>query len=92
MSAPTPEDRTNITVRVLEQAICEGRNETSLRGKSGRPGLSFYAWQDIARVEIANAIRNTEAEVRKHRGTGNRIAMTIAACLVTVGFWGAAVS
>jgi hypothetical protein len=92
MSAPTPEDRANLTVRVLEQAIREGRNETSLRTKSGRPGLSFRAWQDIARVEIANAIRDAEAETLKRRGTGNRIAMTIAACLVTMGFWGAAVS
>lgn len=92
MSAPTPEDRANLTVRVLEQAIREGRNETSLRSKGGRPGMSFRAWQDVARVEIANAIRDAEAEMQKRRGFGNRIAMTVGACLVTVGFWGAAVA
>jgi hypothetical protein len=92
MSGPTPEDRANITVRVLEQAIREGRNEPGPRGKAGRPGMSFRAWQDIARIEIANAIRDAESEMMKRRGTGNRIAMTLAACLVTVGFWGAAVS
>jgi len=92
MTAPTPEDRAGITVRILEQAIREGRGETALRGKSGRPGMSFRAWQDVARVEIANAIRDAEAEVMRRRGTGNRIAMTVGACLVTVGFWGAAVA
>ncbi len=92
MSGPTPEDRANITVRVLEQAIREGRNEGGPRGKTGRGGMSFRAWQDIARVEIANAIRDAEAEATRRRGIGNRIAMTIGACLVTMGFWGAAVS
>jgi len=92
MTAPTPEDRANITVRILEQAIREGRNEAPLRGKSGRAGMSFRAWQDVARVEIANTIRDAEAEFTKRRGVGNRIAMTVGACLVTMGFWGAAVS
>lgn len=92
MTAPTPEDRAQIVVRILEQAIREGRNETSLRTKSGRPGLSFRQWQDIAAVEIANAIRDAEAEVTRRKGVGNRIAMTIGACLVTLGFFGAAVA
>lgn len=92
MTAPTPEDRAQIVVRILEQAIREGRNETSLRTKSGRPGLSFRQWQDIAAVEIANAIRDSEAEVTKRKGVGNRIAMTLGACLVTLGFFGAAVA
>lgn len=92
MTAPTPEDRAQIVVRILEQAIREGRNETSLRTKSGRPGLSFRQWQDIAAVEIANAIRDAEAEVTKRKGVGNRIAMTLGACLVTLGFFGAAVA
>lgn len=92
MTAPTPEDRAQIVVRILEQAIREGRNETSLRTKSGRPGLSFRQWQDIAAVEIANAIRDAESEVSKRKGVGNRIAMTLGACLVTLGFFGAAVA
>lgn len=92
MTAPTPEDRARIVVRILEQAIREGRNDTSLRTKSGRPGLSFRAWQDIAEVEITNAIRDAEQTEKKRRGFGNRVAMTIAACLVTIGFFGAAVS
>lgn len=92
MTAPTPEDRAQIVVRILEQAIREGRNETSLRTKSGRPGLSFRQWQDIAAVEIANTIRDAEAEVVKRKGVGNRIAMTLGACLVTLGFFGAAVA
>lgn len=89
---PTPEDRAKIVVRILERAIREGRNETSLRTKSGRPGLSFRQWQDIAEVEIANAIRDAEKEFKSRRGVGNRIAMTIGACLVTLGFLGAAVA
>lgn len=92
MTAPTPEERAQIVVRILEQAIREGRNETGLRTKSGRPGLSFRQWQDIAAVEVANAIRDAEAEVTKRKGVGNRIAMTLGACLVTLGFFGAAVA
>lgn len=92
MTAPTPEDRAQIVVRILEQAIREGRNETSLRTKTGRPGLSFRQWQDIAAVEIANAIRDAEGEVTRRKGFGNRIAMTLGACLVTLGFFGAAVA
>jgi hypothetical protein len=91
-TSPSPDDRARIVVRILEQAIREGRNETSLRTKSGRPGLSFRQWQDIAQIEIANAVRDAEAEIRKRRGFGNRIAMTIGACLVTLGFFGAAVA
>jgi len=89
---PTPEDRAAIVVRVLEQTIREGRNDPAVRSRAGRPGISFRDWQDVARIEIAAAIREAEAVIRSRRAFGTRIAMTVAACLVTVGFFGAAVS
>lgn len=92
MIGPTPEDRARMTVRVLEQAIRESRNDASLRMSSGRQGMSLRQWQDVAEVEIANAIRDAENEIKSTRKIGNRIAMTVAACFVTIGFFGAAVS
>ncbi len=92
MIGPTPEDRARMTVRVLEQAIRESRNDSGLRMSSGRPGMSLKQWQDVAEIEIANAIRDAENEIYRNRKLGNRIAMTVAACLVTIGFFGVAVS
>jgi len=92
MIGPTPEDRARMTVRVLEQAIRESRNDASQRMSNGRQGMSLRQWQDVAEVEIANAIRDAEKEIQRKRKLGNRISMVVASCLVTIGFFGFAVS
>jgi len=77
---PTPEQRAEFVVRRLEQFIRENR--------SASEGMSFQKWQEMARTEIANSIVDAENEYQDDDVVSNRLVISIAACFVTIGFWG----
>ncbi|HEX9703015.1 MAG TPA: hypothetical protein VGA19_09190 [Rhodospirillales bacterium] len=81
---PTPEERAEFVILRLEQFIRDGRSIDE--------GMSFKLWQAMAKVEIANAIAEAEAKSQKDDVITKRLLFTFAAALVTVGFWGTAVS
>ncbi len=81
---PTPEERAEYVILRLEQFIREGRKIDE--------GMSFRLWQAMAKVEIANALAEAEASSQKDDVVTKRLLFTFAAALVTVGFWGTAVS
>jgi len=83
IEGPTPEQQAEYLVRKLEQTIRENRTVS---------GMSFRTWQAIAYEEILNAIRAVEKRHRDHDRSVNRLALTTAASLVTIGFWGAMVA
>lgn len=80
---PTPEQQAEYLVRKLEQTIRENRTVS---------GMSFRTWQTIAREEILNAMLDVEKRHRTHDRSINRLVLTTAASLVTIGFWGAMVA
>lgn len=82
---PTPEDRADFVVRLLEDHIRTAKQE-SLRG------MSFTMWQQIARTEIANAIVDSERRIRTSERIRLYLVITLASAMVTIGFWGVVVS
>lgn len=81
--APTPEQQADYLVRKLEQTIRDNRTVK---------GMSFRTWQNIAREEIANAIRDAEKRhFDRDKGVG-RLLLVGSSSLVTIGFWGAVVA
>ena len=81
---PTPEDRATYVILRLEQFIREGRKVAE--------GMSFRKWQAMALTEIATNIADAQNEVQKDEVPVNRFLFTAAASMVTIGFWGTAVS
>ena len=81
---PSPDERAEYVILRLEQFIREGRTFDE--------GMSFKIWQAMAKVEIAIAIAESELVQQKEESITRRLLFTFAAALVTVGFWGAAVS
>jgi uncharacterized protein YlxW (UPF0749 family) len=81
---PTPEERAEFVILRLEQFIRDGRKVDE--------GMSFKIWQAMAKTEIAIAIAQAEAKSQKDDVVTKRLLFTFAAALVTVGFWGTAVS
>ncbi len=79
---PTPDQHADIVVRQLEKFIREQR---------GPKGLNFSSWQQMARKEIADAIRAHKKGRFEIERTRRRMAAVVAACLVTVGFWATAI-
>lgn len=80
---PSPEQQADYLVRKMEQTIRDNRTVK---------GMSFRTWQNIAREEIANAIRSSEKRHVVHDRTIGRIILVAASSLVTIGFWGAMVA
>jgi len=81
---PTPYERADLIVRRLEQFIREGRNEQG--------GINFRKWQELAVLEIANAIRDAEKYFRgDDRFVTNGLAIG-AASILTIGIWGTVLS
>jgi len=80
MGNPSPEQRADFVVKRLEQFIREGRTLSE--------GMSLRQWQDMARFEIANAVAAAENAARDDDQVTRRVMFTLAAALVTVGFWG----
>jgi len=77
---PTPAQRADFVVKRLEQFIREGRTFAE--------GMSLSQWQDMARMEIALAVAAAEEAARDSDVVTRRVMFTLAAALVTVGFWG----
>ena len=81
---PSPDERAEYVIMRLEQFIREGRTFDE--------GMSFKIWQAMAKVEIAIAIAEAELGQQKEESITRRLLFTFAGALVTVGFWGTAVS
>ncbi len=81
---PTPDERAEYVILRLEQFIRDGRKVAE--------GMSFKIWQSMAKTEIAIAVTETELGQQKEEAVTKRLLFTFAAALVTVGFWGTAVS
>lgn len=81
-SGPTPQERADFVARRLEQFIRD--NRTADRG------VNFRRWQDMARVEITNAIEDTELDNRQDDALTKRFLFVAASSLITIGFWGVA--
>lgn len=77
---PTPEERGDVVVMRLENFIREGRTE--------RGGIPFRRWQELARYEVANAIRDAERRWRGDQKFVSRGLVVGAVSLITVGVWG----
>lgn len=80
----TPEERAEGVVRRLEQFIRENRTVDG--------GMNFRKWQEMAFVEITDAIRDSENIWRRDQRFMDRFFMVGAAALVTVGMWGTAMA
>ena len=81
---PTPDERAEFVILRLEQFIRDGGSLDE--------GVSLKKWQVMAKEEIATAIAEAE-EIQEYGETKNRrILFVSAAAIVTIGFWGAAVS
>ncbi len=78
---PTPEQRADFVLRRLEQFIRDGRTIAE--------GMPFRQWQEMARIEIANAIIGAENDHQDDFIVSRRLLFTVASALVTIGFWGA---
>lgn len=77
---PSPEQRADFVVKRLEQFIREGRTVGE--------GMSLRQWMDMARFEISNAVRAAEQAKDDKDIVSRRLLFTVAASLVTIGFWG----
>ena len=81
---PSPEDRATYVILRLEQFIRDGRSLDE--------GMSFKKWQAMALTEIATNIADAQNEMIREDPVTNRLLFTAAASLITIGFWGTAVS
>lgn len=79
-SSPSPEQRADFVVKRLEQFIREGRTVGE--------GMSLRQWMDMARFEISNALTAAENAHDDEDVVTRRLLFTVAASLVTIGFWG----
>ncbi|CCQ74728.1 hypothetical protein [Magnetospira sp. QH-2] len=85
MTDPTPQERADFVVRLLEDQIRDAK-QASVKG------MSFRKWQQIARVEIANAVMDAEHQLRTGEKIKLYLVVTLATAMVTIGFWGVVVS
>ena len=81
---PTPGERADFVTQRLEQFIRDNRTVER--------GVNFRRWQAMARVEIANAIADTELASQQDDVVTKRWLFIVASTLVTIGFWGVALS
>ena len=81
---PSPDERAEYVIMRLEQFIRDGRTFDE--------GMSFKIWQAMAKTEIAIAVAEAELGQQKDENVTRRLLFTFAAALVTIGFWGTAVS
>ena len=81
---PTPEERAEYVILRLEQFIRDGRTLDE--------GMSFKKWQSMAKTEIAIAVAEAENSQQHDEITSRRVLFVAAAAMVTIGFWGTAVS
>jgi len=81
---PTPEERAQCVIMRLEQFIREGRTIDE--------GMSLKKWQAMALTEIAVAIAEAENSQDQGEINSRRVLFVAAAAMITIGFWGTAVS
>ncbi|MBT6609281.1 MAG: hypothetical protein HOB37_12595 [Rhodospirillaceae bacterium] len=81
---PKPDERSNYVIMRLEQFIREGRTLDE--------GMSFKKWQAMARTEITIAIAEAENSQDHDEINSRRILFVAASAMITIGFWGTAVS
>ena len=77
---PTPEERAEFIMQRLEQFIREGRTLSE--------GMNLKQWQEMAKVEIANAITETQIDAHDDDQVTKRLLFTFGASFTTIGFWG----
>ena len=77
---PTPEQRADFVVKRLEQFIRDHRTVDE--------GMSFKQWADMARTEIAITIVDAETSYQDDDVVSNRLVISAAASMITIGFWG----
>ncbi len=77
---PTPDERAQFIMQRLEQFIREGRTLSE--------GMSFRKWQEMATIEIANAIVETQVDAQDDDIVTKRLLFTFGAAFITIGFWG----
>ena len=77
---PTPEERAAFIMQRLEQFIREGRTLSE--------GMNLQKWQDMAKVEIANAIVEAQVDNQDDDQVTKRLLFTFGASFTTIGFWG----
>jgi len=76
----TPEERAEFVLQQLEQFIRDGRTISE--------GMNFRQWQEMAKVEIANAIVASQADIIDEEAVTKRLLFTFGASFTTIGFWG----
>lgn len=81
---PTPAERAEYVIMRLEQFIRDGRTLDE--------GMSFKKWQSMAKTEIAIAVAEAENSQQHDEISSRRVLFVAAAAMVTIGFWGTAVS
>lgn len=81
---PTPDERAEYVILRLEQFIRDGRTIDE--------GMSFKKWQAMAKTEIAIAVAEAESSQEHDEINSRRALFVAAAAVVTIGFWGTAVS
>lgn len=81
---PTPDERAEYVIMRLEQFIRDGRTIDE--------GMSFKKWQAMARTEIAIAVAEAENSQDHDEINSRRVLFIAAAAMITIGFWGTAVS
>lgn len=81
---PTPEEHAEYVIMRLEKFIRDGRTFAE--------GMSFKKWQLMAKTEIALAIAETQNSQKYDEISSRRVLFVSAAAMITIGFWGTAVS
>ena len=83
-SGLAPEERADVVVTKLERFIRDGRTLTK--------GVSFRAWQDMARAEIAEQIHEIQGQHANDSRALERTLMVLGVGLATIGVWGTALA
>lgn len=78
----SPEERAEYIVKRLELFIRENREPFK--------GMNFNKWQQLARVEIANSMRDIEMQHKNDDQVSRRMLFIIGSSIATIGFWGVA--
>lgn len=81
---PSPEDRADLVVTKLERFIRDHRTLSK--------GVSFRKWQELARSEIADQLRDVDGQHAADHRTLDRTLMVLGAALSTIGIWGTALA
>lgn len=81
---PSPEDRADLVVTKLERFIRDHRTLSK--------GVSFRKWQELARSEIADQLRDVEGQHEADHRSLERTLMALGAGLATIGIWGTALA